>query len=216
MYVDVTEGNLQVIINLKEYGKMKILVDNGHGENTPGKCSPDGRLKEWAYTREIADRVVENLRNKGKDAERIVKENIDIPLSIRCRRVNNICRETEGNVILISIHCNAAALGKDWLSAHGWSVFVSNNASVNSRCLATCLAQSAIMQSVFVRQPMPEQLFWMQNLAICRDTICPAVLTENFFQDNKEDVEFLLSSEGKRQVIQIHVDGIINYLKAIG
>nr|DAT77576.1 MAG TPA: MurNAc-LAA [Caudoviricetes sp.] len=28
---------------------------------------------------------------------------------------------------------------------------------------------------------------------MCRDTKCPAVLTENLFQDNKEDVEFLLS-----------------------
>lgn len=34
---------------------MKILIDNGHGNNTPGKRSPDGRLLEWAYTREIAD-----------------------------------------------------------------------------------------------------------------------------------------------------------------
>lgn len=74
------------------------------------------------------------------------------------------------------------ALGIDWLSAHGWSVFVSNNASANSKCLATSLAESAIMQSVFVRQPMPGQLFWTQNLAICRDTICPSVLTENFFR----------------------------------
>lgn len=23
-----------------------ILIDNGHGENTPGKRSPDGRLRE--------------------------------------------------------------------------------------------------------------------------------------------------------------------------
>ena len=67
---------------------MKILIDNGHGENTPGKCSPDGRLKEWAYTREIADRVVAGLRHRGEEAERIVKEDVDIPLSIRCRRVN--------------------------------------------------------------------------------------------------------------------------------
>lgn len=44
---------------------MKILIDNGHGENTPGKCSPDGRLKEWIYTREIADRIVTGLREKG-------------------------------------------------------------------------------------------------------------------------------------------------------
>lgn len=46
---------------------MKILIDNGHGENTPGKCSPDGRLKEWAYTREIADRVVAGLRHRGEE-----------------------------------------------------------------------------------------------------------------------------------------------------
>ena len=50
---------------------MKILIDNGHGENTTGKCSPDGRLKEWAYTREIADRVVAGLRQRGEEAERI-------------------------------------------------------------------------------------------------------------------------------------------------
>lgn len=192
---------------------MKILIDNGHGENTPGKCSPDGRLKEWIYTREIADRIVTGLREKGFNAERIVKENIDIPLSVRCRRANNIYRETEGNAILISIHCNAAGYGTDWLTARGWSVFVSNNASVNSKRLAMCLAESAKAKSVFVRQSVQEQLFWIQNLAICRDTICPAVLTENFFQDNKKDVEFLLSAEGKQLVVQTHIDGITDYLK---
>ena len=75
-----------------------------------------------------------------------------------------------------------------------------------------CLAEVAIQKEVFVRQPMPEQLFWIQNLAICRDTNCPAILTENFFQDNKEDVEFLLSEEGMRMVTQIHVEGVMNYL----
>lgn len=191
---------------------MKVLIDNGHGENTPGKCSPDGKLKEWAYTREIADRLVTELRKNGIDAERIVKEMIDIPLSIRCRRANDIYRETRGKAILISIHCNAAGSGSDWLSAHGWSVFISNNASMNSKNLAICLAGAAIGKRVFVRQPMQGQLFWTQNLAICRDTICPAVLTENFFQDNKEDVEFLLSEEGIQMVTQIHVDGIMDYL----
>lgn len=191
---------------------MKVLIDNGHGENTPGKCSPDGKLKEWAYTREIADRLVTELRKNGIDAERIVKEMTDIPLSIRCRRANDIYRETGGKAILISIHCNAAGSGSDWLSAHGWSVFISNNASMNSKNLAICLAGAAIGKRVFVRQPMQGQLFWTQNIAICRDTICPAVLTENFFQDNKEDVEFLLSDEGMQMVTQMHVDGIKDYL----
>lgn len=191
---------------------MKVLIDNGHGENTPGKRSPDGRLREWAYTRKIADRVIAGLRAKGVDAERIVKEMVDIPLSVRCRRANTIYRESGGNAILISIHCNAAGLGSDWLSAHGWSVFVADNASANSKKLATCLAEVAMQKEAFVRQPTPEQLFWIQNLAICRDTNCPAILTENFFQDNKEDVEFLLSQEGMQMVTQIHVEGVMNYL----
>ena len=108
---------------------MKILIDNGHGENTPGKRSPDGRLREWAYSREIADRVVSELRKKGIDAERIVKEDTDVPLFERCQRANAIYKETGKKAILVSIHCNAAGSGANWMNAKGWSVFVSNNAS---------------------------------------------------------------------------------------
>lgn len=191
---------------------MKVLIDNGHGENTPGKRSPDGRLREWSYTREIADLVVAGLRKKGIDAERIVKEDSDVPLSERCRRANNIYRDTGKKAILVSIHCNAAGSGASWMNAQGWSAFVSNNASLNSKRLAKFLVQVAECIPVPVRKPMPGQLYWEQNLAICRDTNCPAVLTENFFQDNKEDVEYLLSREGKDTVARIHIEGILKYL----
>lgn len=192
---------------------MKVLIDNGHGENTPGKCSPDKRLMEWAYTREIADMVVTGLRKRGIDAERIVRENMDVSLSERCRRANDIYRETGRNAILVSIHCNAAGSGFDWMNAQGWSVFVSPNASANSKRLANYLAKVAAEKGVSVRKPTPGQLYWEQNLAMCRDTNCPAVLTENFFQDNTEDVEFLLSSAGKQTVARIHVEGIEAYVK---
>lgn len=192
---------------------MKVLIDNGHGENTPGKRSPDGRLREYAYTREIADMVVVGLRKLGIDAERVVKENIDVSLSERCNRVNAIYKETGKKAILVSIHCNAAGSGATWMGARGWSVFVSNNASVNSQRLAICLGQSAEAQKVAIREQTPKLLYWEQNLAMCRDTNCPAVLTENFFQDNKEDVEYLLSGEGKKAVAQIHIEGIAAYLK---
>ena len=167
---------------------------------------------EWAYSREIADMVVAGLRKKGIDAERIVKEDSDVPLSERCRRANAIYKETGKKAILISIHCNAADSGASWMNAHGWSVFVSNNASSNSKKLADCLAKAAGSQRVLVRRPSPGQIFWEQNLAICRDTNCPAVLTENFFQDNKDDVDFLLSREGKDAVARIHIEGIAKYL----
>lgn len=72
---------------------MKILIDNGHGEETPGKQSPDGRLAEWAYTRDIAKRVTQCLRCKGYDVERLVPEKTDVSLKERCRRVNAVCKE---------------------------------------------------------------------------------------------------------------------------
>ena len=74
---------------------MKILIDNGHGENTPGKRSPDGTFREYAYTREIADEVVRELAKRGYVAERIVKENLDVPLAERARRVNEIAPDME-------------------------------------------------------------------------------------------------------------------------
>ena len=48
---------------------MKILVDNGYGFETPGKMSLDGLLLEYAYSREIASRLVASLRGRGIDAD---------------------------------------------------------------------------------------------------------------------------------------------------
>ena len=74
---------------------MKVLIDNGHGVETPGKRSPDGRLREYAYAREIADRVVNRLQAEGVDAIRIVPEEADIPLEERVARANKLYAESK-------------------------------------------------------------------------------------------------------------------------
>lgn len=194
---------------------MKILIDNGHGENTPGKRSPDGALREYLYAREIADDVVRELVKRGYDAERIVKENVDVSLSERARRVNEYCGKLgTSNVILISVHCNAAGSGSEWMKARGWSAYTSKGKTKADK-LADCLY--FIAESVFVGQRIRKDMSdgdpdWEESFYILQKTKCPAVLTENFFQDNKEDVNFLLSPEGKRQIVQVHVDGIIKYI----
>lgn len=190
---------------------MKVLIDNGHGSNTPGKCSPDGRLREYAYTREIAERLVMELRKNGIDAERIVKEEIDVPLAERCRRANEY---KASEAILVSIHCNAAGNGSDWMSARGWEAWTSVGKTKADK-LATCLYEDAehclpgmkMRKDMADGDPDKESQFY-----ILRHTNCPAVLTENLFQDNREDVEFLLSEEGKRAIVSLHVWGIMKYL----
>ena len=59
---------------------MKIFIDNGHGLMTAGKRSPDGQFPEPFYNREIARRVVSDLRDRGLDAELLVPEDDDISL----------------------------------------------------------------------------------------------------------------------------------------
>ena len=123
---------------------MKILINNGHGLNTPGKRSPDGQFLEAIYNREIAKRIVAELQNKGYDAELLVPEEEDIPLKERVRRVNAHCQSLgKSNVILISIHVNAAGNGSKWMNATGWSVYTCKGRTASDK-LAECLCESAI------------------------------------------------------------------------
>lgn len=195
---------------------MKILIDNGHGVDTAGKRSPDGSLREYKYAREIAEKVVSELKKQGFDAERIVTEENDISLSERCRRVNSICdRIGTKNVILVSIHCNAAGNGSQWMNARGWEAWTSVGQTAADK-MADCLYKAAEGTGFKIRKDTtdgdPDK---EGHLYILKHTKCPAVLTENLFQDNKEDVAFLLSEAGKETIVSLHVKGIINYLKTI-
>ena len=195
---------------------MVILTDPGHGINTAGKRSPDGRLLEWKYSREIAAEVVKRLKTMDYNAQQLVTEENDISLGTRCKRVNDICKHFgASNVLVVSIHCNAAGADGKWHDARGWQACVSLNASAKSKQLASYLFDAAQAQGLKMRSPKPGQKWWAQNLAICRDTNCPAVLTENLFQDNKQDVEYLLSDKGREAIINLHVNGIINYIKSL-
>ena len=195
---------------------MIILIDNGHGANTPGKCSPDKQIREYSYAREIASLLEQKLKEKGITAIRIVTEENDVPLNTRVQRVNTICREFGSqNCCVVSIHLDACPPndGK-WHNARGFSVRVAKNASQKSKKLAKLLYEQAEALNLKGNRSVPPEKYWVQNLAICRDTNCAAVLTENLFQDNKDDVAFLLSKEGKDAIVQLHLNGIMNYISS--
>ena len=199
---------------------MKILIDNGHGDNTPFKCSPDGRLREYAWSRECAKRLVAALKKKGYDAELITPEASDVKLQTRVSRVNNICKAVGArNCLLVSIHNNASGSDGKWHDACGWSVFVSKNASENSKKLARMLTAEAMKRELMGNRSVPLQKYWTwswtnNDIYILKNTACPAVLTENMFQDHKGDVDYLLSEEGMTELVDLHVDGITKYVEA--
>ena len=113
---------------------MKIFIDNGHGLMTAGKRSPDGQFREPFYNREIARRVVSDLRDRGLDAELLVPEDDDISLAERVRRVNTACFLLgKQNIILVSIHVNAAGNGSKWMNETGWSCYTCKGQTESDR-----------------------------------------------------------------------------------
>lgn len=189
----------------------KIFIENGHGAETPGKRSPDGILREYAWNRLIAGRVVSALTDLGHDAALLVPEPEDIPLPERCRRVNEWCRQLgKDNVILISIHANAAGKGDRWYDATGWCAFTTRG-DIRADALATCLYEAAKFH-------LPGQRLRTDytdgdpDFYILRRTLPPAVLVENFFMDSRRDYDFLLSPSGQQAIVNTLVDGIIRYL----
>lgn len=197
---------------------MKVLIDNGHGDPpiSGGKHSPDNRLKEYYYCREIAQRVSRELSLRGIDSLLLVPEKTDTPLKERVRKVNAWANKLgRQNVVLVSIHNNAAASDGKWHTASGFSVFVSKNASSKSKKLAQIFTANATEMGLMGNRYVPSEKYWVQSLAMTRDTLCPAVLTENLFQDNKEEVDFLLSEEGKKAIVTLHVNSIIKYINTL-
>ena len=195
---------------------MIILVDNGHGINTKGQKSPDGRLMEYLYTRNVAQEVVRRLRNMGYDARRIVPEETDVTLARRVMRVNQICQSAGNrNVMLVSIHCNAAGSDGKWHDARGWEAWTSPCSTMGDR-LATCLYEAArrnLPVSCKIRTDRSDGDDDKEaNFTILMKTLCAACLTENLFQDNKRDVDILLSPGGFNRIVQLHIDGILKYI----
>lgn len=47
---------------------------------------------------------------------------------------------------------------------------------------------------------------------ILKNTLCAAALTENLFHDNSDNCLVLESNEGRRTIVALHVDGIVNYV----
>ena len=201
---------------------MKILIDNGHGVTTKGKRSPDGRLLEYKYTREIANEVVKRLKAEGYDTELITPEDADISLTERCRRVNAICdRLGTKNVCLVSIHLNAAGNGQ-WMSARGWEAWTSKGQTQGDK-LADCLYDAAekvlkpLLPNVKIRTDMTDgDRDKEDNFTILSRSKCAACLTENMFQDNRDDVDWLLSPCGRDAIVRLHVDGIKSYVSKYG
>lgn len=175
-------------------------------------------LKEWTEARKKAGYSAEQSRE----------------LSYRVKRVNELCRQYgTANCLYVSIHVNAAASDGKWHGAGGWCCYTSRGRT-RGDVLADCMYDAAIAnmrpyidiidegkrrgeytekQTPFRMDMSDGDRDFESDLYVLKHTNCPAVLTENLFQDNRRDVQFLTSDEGRHAIARLHVEGILRFIE---
>ena len=105
------------------------------------------------------------------------------------------------------------------MSARGWSVWttVGNTKSDKYANIFYKEAEKLLpLYGMSVRKDLSDGDYdYESNFTILQKSLCPAILTENLFQDNKIDCEFLMSDIGRDVIAQIHVNAIKQIIDSI-
>lgn len=177
-----------------------ICIDAGHGASTAGKRSPDGTYLEHEFNLDVANRLAVHLRRCNCNVILTRWDDEDPTLARRCA----ICNDS-GAVLLISIHTNAAG-NKGWYDAEGWQAYV-YKLGYEATKLAEAIRRHAIPMLGCADRGVVED-----NLAMVRDTNCPAVIVEHGFHTNKREVEKLKTSAYRELCAESDARGICDYL----
>ena len=192
---------------------MTIIIDAGHNfSDTWQKMSPikeDGtRFYEYQSNRRIARKLSMELDKLGIPYVYTIHpdDRNDMSLQNRVGRANAVAyKEGKDNVLFISLHSDALGMGDKWYDANGYSIFTSVG-NTKSDSYAKVFEEVAKEKLEPYKKKVRGR--YEKNFYVLKHTICPAILLEQLFYTNKEDLEFLESDEGVKVLVDIIVEAI--------
>lgn len=180
---------------------LAVAVDPGHSlETGDGTVSPQG-VKEGEINFRIAACLKEKLEKAGAKVFMTRTQNETLPLQERRKRAWQSKAD-----LFVSVHTNAVADGSNPFERRGFSVFYFQPQSFE---LAR-LVHEAYKKMVKI----PDDGFYYGNLAVCRMTQMPAILTESAYLILPEEEELLLSREFQCLCSDAIVEGIVQFVRS--
>lgn len=216
-----------------------ILIEGPHGIDVAGKRSPDATagltdsphyLREYQWGREEANMVADILMAQGFQVVVLVPEETEPGLAERVRRANaHYKRHGYKKTIFLSHHVNAAGSGRNWMNARGICFYTSVGQTESDKIAEEMFLvakeemydpkRNYITTFDLKDKQKPIRTDYSDgdadreaNFYVLRNTRCPAVLIECCFQDNKQDVLWLKTDQGKASCAYIISEGVINYV----
>ena len=190
--------------------KTLVILDAGHGIDTPGKRSPiwsnNTQLFEWKFNRDIVDSIIGYLQVANISYVKLIEESQDISLKERVDRINTIYKENKDKykVYLISIHGNAADNAP---TANGIEVFTSIG-ETKSDTIAEVFYSKLKNLGWKMRPNRSNKGGKEENFYILKNSHCPAVLTENGFYTNEEECKKMLDYYWQKEIALAHYKAI--------
>lgn len=166
--------------------KLVIILDPAHGEEVPGKGSPDGTHKEYKWSREICEKLKTHLTCLGFRVEITNPTDKEIGLSRRKEFASKVNTNPGEFKFLVSLHNNAAGMGNDWANARGFEIYTSKGNTKSDEFAGVILNNLSKDFPDYKNRGLKES-----NFTVLMGSGYSAVLIEWLFQDNKEDVALL-------------------------
>ncbi|ALY08052.1 putative N-acetylmuramoyl-L-alanine amidase [Exiguobacterium phage vB_EauS-123] len=182
-----------------------IVLDAGHGRNTPGKRTPDGE-REWTFNDKMLRAAQKHLTDNYQGFTIVRTDdptgNTDVSLAARATRANN----AKGDVF-VSFHNNAFQ-GK-WGSHGGTETYVPTPAANNPRSSALARSVHPKMQRAF---GLRDRGIKAGNLYVIMNTKMPAILVEGAFMDSTTDIVKLRDDNVLRRAGEAIAEGVAEFL----
>ena len=184
---------------------MKIILDAGHGYNTPGKRTPDN-IREWTLNNKVANYIEEYLRGYNVEIIRTDDKsgNIDVSLAERRNKTNSIFPN-----LFISIHHNA--LTGNWGNHSGIEVYSHTLGTLEDVKFANLVSKKMSEKIGLPNRGSKKAQYYVLG---CKPGIT-AILCEGGFMDSTIDYKIITTEDGQRKYAQAVAYGVIEYLGLI-